>query len=110
MSRRQKSPLRTLTKNECLWLQRIARSMSEPASHVARAKQLLAVAAGCCYTSAAHMAGRKSNDAVAQLHQSPHAFPSRRSPVPTFSLILCGGSRPRNDGSDDYRLLSHSTI
>lgn len=67
MSRRQQNPLRTLKKDERLWLKRIVRSTSEPASHVARAKQLLAVAAGCSYTAAAHLAGRKSNDAVAQL-------------------------------------------
>ena len=67
MSRRQKNPLRVLTQDECRWLRRIARSTSEPASHVARAKQLLAVADGRTYSAAAHCAGRKSNDAVAQL-------------------------------------------
>ena len=67
MSRRQKNPLRTLTTDECRWLQRIARSTSEPASHVARAKQLLAVSDGLTYTAAAQLAGRNSNDAVAQL-------------------------------------------
>ena len=67
MTRRQKNPLRILRKDERLWLKRIARSTSEPASHVARAKQLLAVADGFSYTAAAHLAGRKSGDAVAQL-------------------------------------------
>ncbi len=67
MSRRQKHPLRTLKKDERLWLKRIARSTSEPASHVARAKQLLAVSDGCSYTAAAHVAGRRSGDAVSQL-------------------------------------------
>ena len=67
MSRRQKHPLRKLKKDERLWLSRIARSSTEPASHVARAKQLLAVADGCSYTEAAHVAGRKSGDAVSQL-------------------------------------------
>ena len=67
MSRRQKHPLRKLTHDERRWLQRIARSTGEPASHVARATQLLAVSDGCSYTAAAHLAGRKSNDAVAQL-------------------------------------------
>ena len=46
MSRRQKNPLRRLTAEECQWLTRIARSTSEPASHVVRAKHLLAVADG----------------------------------------------------------------
>jgi len=38
-----------------------------PASHVARAKSLLAVADGASYEAAARAAGRCSNDAVAQL-------------------------------------------
>jgi transposase len=67
MSRRQKYPLRTLKKDERLWLKRIALSTSEPASHVARAKQLLAVSDRCSYTEAAHVAGRRSGDAVSQL-------------------------------------------
>jgi myo-inositol catabolism protein IolC len=44
MSRRQKNPLRALTADERSWLRKIARSKRESASHVARAKQLLAVA------------------------------------------------------------------
>ena len=67
MSRRHKNPLRRLRKDERLWLKRIARSSTEPASHVARAKQLLAVSDGCSYTAAAHLAGRRSGDAVSQL-------------------------------------------
>jgi transposase len=46
---------------------RIARSTSEPATHVAHAKQLLAVADGRSDTQAAISSGRKSNDAVAKL-------------------------------------------
>ncbi len=67
MTRRQKDPLRFLTSEEQTTLERISRSQSEPASHVARAKALLAVAAGHNYTAAAHTAGRRSGDAVAQL-------------------------------------------
>jgi transposase len=67
MSRRQKHPLRALTDDERLWLRKIARSKREPASHVARAKQLLAVSDGHSYTAAAKVSGRKSGDAVAQL-------------------------------------------
>jgi hypothetical protein len=66
MTRRQKDPLRPLTPDEQEWLERISRSQSDPASHVARAKILLAVAAGATFT-AAWAAGRRSNDAVAQL-------------------------------------------
>jgi transposase len=67
MSRRQKDPLRAMTEEEGAWLQRIARSTREPANHVIRAKQLLAVAAGQSYSQAARLTGRRSGDAVAQL-------------------------------------------
>jgi len=67
MSRRRKDPLRSLTKDERTVLEQIARAQGEPASHVARAKALLAVADGRSYAAAAQTAGRKSNDAVSQL-------------------------------------------
>jgi transposase len=67
MTRRKKDPLRTLTEEEWDWLSRISRSHSEPAGHVARAKEILAVAEGHSYTQAAQMAGRKSGDAVSHL-------------------------------------------
>lgn len=67
MTRRQKDPLRPLTADEQDVLCQISRARSEPASHVARAKILLAVAAGHTYTAAARAAGRRSNDAVAEL-------------------------------------------
>jgi transposase len=67
MTRRKKDPLRPLTEEERNWLERISRSYSEPASHVARAKEILAVADGKNYEQAAQKAGRKSGDAVSQL-------------------------------------------
>src|SRR5262245_46425199 len=67
MTRRQKDPLRPLTPDEQEWLERISRSQSDPASHVARAKILLAVAGGATFTAAALAAGHRSNDAAAQL-------------------------------------------
>lgn len=67
MTRRRKDPLRSLTEEERTILEQIARSQSEPASHVARAKMILAVADGATYQRAAEAAGRKSNDAVSQL-------------------------------------------
>jgi transposase len=60
-------PLRTLTEEEQDWLERISRSLTEPAAHVARAKEILAVADGQSYTKAARLAGRKSGDAVSHL-------------------------------------------
>jgi transposase len=67
MSRRQKDPLRPLAPEEQAALERLSRSQTEPASHVARAKALLAVAAGASYSAAAQAAGRRSGDAVAHL-------------------------------------------
>jgi transposase len=67
MTRRQKEPLRSLTPDEQQWLERISRSHSDPASHVVRAKIVVAVAAGASFTAAAQAAGRRSNDAVAHL-------------------------------------------
>ena len=67
MTRRQKNPLREVTEGERKYLERVSRSGSAPASHVARAKAILAVAEGQSYTEAARSAGRKSGDAVAQL-------------------------------------------
>jgi len=67
VTRRQKDPLRPLTPEERAALEELSRAQSEPASHVARAKLVLAVAAGQSYTAAARGAGRRSGDAVAQL-------------------------------------------
>jgi hypothetical protein len=67
MTRRQKDPLRLLTPEEHSVLDRLSRSQTEPASHVARAKALLAVADGQSYSAAAQAAGRRSGDAVAHL-------------------------------------------
>lgn len=67
MSRRQKDPLRPLQEEERAVLEQMSRGQSEPASHVARAKALLAVAAGQSYTAAAQAAGRRSGDAVSHL-------------------------------------------
>ena len=121
MSRRQKHPLRELKPDERLWLKRIARSKSEPASHVARAKQLLAVADGLSYTAAAHSAGRRSGDAVAQLvarfnAEGLQAVEPRRGggPKPTYGAdererILREARRtpnPEQDGTSSWSLMT----
>jgi transposase len=67
MSRRQKDPLRALTVKEEVQLQQLSRSQAAPATQVARAKAVLAVAAGLTYTAAARQAGRVSGDAVSHL-------------------------------------------
>ena len=66
MSRRRKEMLRALSEAEREVLLRISRSHSEPASHVAHAKGLLAVAEGRTYIEAAAVAGRKTGDTVAR--------------------------------------------
>jgi transposase len=67
MTRRKKDPLRPLSDEERNVLEQLSRAQSEPASHVARAKALLAVADGQSYTAAARSAGRRSGDAISQL-------------------------------------------
>lgn len=56
-----------MTEEEQTWLERISRSQSEPAAHVMRAKEILAVAGGHNYTEAARMAGIKTGDTVSKL-------------------------------------------
>jgi len=67
MSRMQKDPLRPLRPEERSHLERVSRAFGLPAALVARAKALLAVASGHLYTEAAHLAGRRTGDAVAAL-------------------------------------------
>ena len=67
MPRPQKEPLRPLTEPERTTLEAVARSGAERADRVARAKALLAVAAGARFAEAARAAGRRSGDGVAKL-------------------------------------------
>lgn len=67
MSRRKKDPLRPLSDDESGALNQLSRSRAEPASQVARAMMLLAVARGDDYQQAALAAGRCSGDAVSNL-------------------------------------------
>ena len=66
LTRRRTETLRELSDSERTVLARISRSDSEPASHVAHAKGLLAVTAGKTYTEAATVAGRTTGDTVAR--------------------------------------------
>ena len=63
----QEAPLRALTPAERRALEAVARAGSERADRVARAKALLAVAAGAPFTAAARAAGRTSGVAVGRL-------------------------------------------
>src|SRR3982751_4461603 len=66
MSRRQKGPLHPLSEAERTSLSRLSRSQSAPATQVARARALLAVAKGQSYTAAAQLVGREVGDTVAR--------------------------------------------
>ena len=63
MSHPQKEPLRPLTPGEYAQLKHLSRAQSEPATKVAYAKALLAVATGQRFTDAARTAGRRSRQA-----------------------------------------------
>lgn len=67
MPRSQKDPLRLLSDAERTVLTQVARTSSERADRVARAKALLAVADGTGFAAAARAAGRHAGDAVARL-------------------------------------------
>src|SRR6266542_5516203 len=67
MGRPPREPLRTLTAAERAALEHLARTASERADRVTRAKLLLAVADGATFTAAAHRVGRRNGDAVARL-------------------------------------------
>ena len=103
MTRRRKDPLRVITPEERAWLERISRATSEPASHVARARALLAVADGQTYQAAAAAAGRRSNDAVAQLV-------ARFNQVGLDALVPGhgGGPAPTYTSADRDRILAEA--
>lgn len=63
----QKHPLRALTPQEEQELQRVAKATSERLDVVKRARALLKVRAGQCFTDAAREAGYKSGDSISQL-------------------------------------------
>ena len=101
MTRRQKDPLRPLTEEERNLLVRISRSHAEPASHVARAKALLAVADGQSYTDAAKAAGCRSGDAVSKLVSR-----FNREGLAALEPGHAGGRRPTYAASERERILA----
>jgi len=95
MVRPQKEPLRALTDHERRTLAQVARSGAERADRVARAKELLAVAAGASFIEAARAAGRRSGDAVA-------ALVARFNATGLAALTARpGGAPPRQYGPDE---------
>src|SRR5713101_3460272 len=98
MSRVQKDPLRPLRPEERAHLERVSRAFGLPAALVARAKALLAVANGCSYIDAAHLAGRRTGDAVAALvslfnRQGPAALEPRHAGGPAIVYDVAGKQR-----------------
>jgi transposase len=93
VSRCPKDMLRSLSDEERTLLEQISRAQSEPASHVARAKALLAVARGHTYTDAAKTAGWRCGDTVSHLvsrfnAEGPAALEPKHGggPTPTYGL------------------------
>lgn len=103
MTRRQKDPLRPLTQEERKLLVRVGRSHAEPASHVARAKALLAVADGQSYIEAAKARGRRSGDAVSELVSR-----FNREGVEAVEARRGGGRRPTYAAGERERILAEA--
>src|SRR6266849_3694533 len=98
MSRVQKEPLRRLRPEERSHLERVSRALGLPAALVARAKVLLAVANGHTYIEAAHLAGRRTGDAVAALvslfnHQGLAALEPRHAGGPAILYVAAAKER-----------------
>ena len=103
LPRRPTDPLRSLAAEEQATLARLARSPSEAASHVARAKVLRAVAAGQRSTAAAQAAGRRSGDAAAPLGARFHQH-GRGALVPGQG----GGPPPPSSVAQRNRILAEA--
>jgi transposase len=99
MGQHQKNPLRAVSEEEQEVLKQVGRGQAEPASHVARAKALLAVAEGQSFTAAATAAGRRSGDAVGQL-------------VARFNEVGLEALEPRHGGGPalKYGAVEHERI
>jgi transposase len=67
MPRQSREPLRELTREEQSVLKRVARSRTEAAEVVGRARSLLAVAAGAGFAAGARAGGRKSGYGVGKV-------------------------------------------
>ena len=104
MSRRRKDPLRTLTDEERRELAHLSRSRTAPATRVARAVVLLAVADGSDYQQAARAAGRKSGDAVSHL-----VARFNREGLAALDPRHGGGHEPTYDTAARDRILREAT-
>jgi transposase len=119
MTRRKKEILRPLSEEERNWLERISRAQSEPAAHVMRAKEILAVASGRNYLECARLAGKRSGDPVSKLvkrfnQEGISAIQPRHGGGPSFKYnatererVLAEARRPpeaEKDGTNTWSL------
>jgi transposase len=104
MSRRKKDPLRPLADAERDELGQLSRSQAAPAVEVARARMLLAVAAGDDYQQAARVAGRRSGDAVSHLVARFNA-----EGLAALTPRHGGGRRPTYGPEDTGRIVAEAT-
>jgi len=103
MSRRKKDPLRPLTDAERVEITQLSRSQAAPAVEVARARMLLAVAAGDDYQQAARSAGRRSGDAVSHLVARFNA-----EGLAALTPRHGGGRRPTSGPDDTGRIVTEA--
>lgn len=103
MSRCRKNRLRPLTEQERQALEHTARSGSEQADVVARAKEILAVSCNCTYREAATAAGRRSRNAVRDLVER-----FNRDGLAALEPHRCGGRKPSYGASAHERILTEA--
>lgn len=96
----QKAPLRPFSPQEYQQLQHMVKATSERLDRVRRARAVLAVAEGHSFTQAAHQAGFKSGDSIAQLVE-------RFNQHGLWALDIAGGRgrRPTYDSAARTRIL-----
>jgi transposase len=90
----QKEPLRVLTSEEQVCLERIARAGSERVDRARRARALLAVAAGRSFAQAAVQAGLRSPSTVARLVERFHL-----RGLAALTIAAGRGRKPTYDGA-----------
>jgi len=112
MSRVQIDPLRPLLEQEREDLEKVSRSRCAPAAQVARARALLAVAAGQSFTEAALLVGRRTGDTIRDWvsrfnRQGVAAVVPRQGGGPPFAMATSssGAFSPK---SNAHRIVSRT--
>lgn len=103
MSRCRKDPLRALTEQEQQALAQLARSGSERADVVTRARQVLLVASGRSYSQAAVATGRRSYQSVSKL-----VTRFNRDGLAALESHGGGGPKPTYDATARERILAEA--